>query len=229
MIRYLEIQTLRRPKCRSVEKRAATLLLMRVSRSGWRCSKITHGGKRLIFSFVWGWAGDARSLSKAMDARERHPRAWLAREILLALPHEWTAQQHREGCEKLATFLFDRYRTPLIAAIYEPGSSEDLNWHAKFLVATRSLNEQGALDRKVRELDMATTSGSHLKAIHDAWVSICGLDESALAERRRFRPPEKKQRNPSLRRKQRDNLDLIESLSRELHDLESQIQLLDAG
>lgn len=88
------------------------------------------------------------------EAAETRRNARVAREVLVALPHELTAQQRSELAQDIAQALADRYGTAGTLAVHEPDSEGDnRNHHAHILMTTRRLEASGELGAKTRDLD----------------------------------------------------------------------------
>nr|BDG62563.1 hypothetical protein PSTH1771_28355 [Pseudomonas syringae pv. theae] len=88
------------------------------------------------------------------EAAEVRKNANVAREVLVALPHELDQMQRRDLAKTIAQSLADRYGTAGTLAIHLPDREGDnRNHHAHILMTTRRLNADGQLGEKTRELD----------------------------------------------------------------------------
>lgn len=88
------------------------------------------------------------------EAAEVRKNARVAREVLVALPHELTPEQRRELAKSIAQGLADRYGTAGTLAVHQPDREGDnRNHHAHILMTTRRLEPTGELGEKTRELD----------------------------------------------------------------------------
>ena len=77
----------------------------------------------------------------------------VAREVLLALPHEMPLAAHRKAVGAFCGWLVGRYGVAADAALHTPKSGHDArNIHAHVLMTTRRLAAHG-LGEKTRELD----------------------------------------------------------------------------
>ncbi len=87
------------------------------------------------------------------EAAENRKNSTVAREVLVAVPHELDQESRQELIEGYAKHLSDRYQTGVDYAIHEPDCEGDnRNYHAHILMTTRRIDEQG-FGAKTRELD----------------------------------------------------------------------------
>jgi len=87
------------------------------------------------------------------EAAETRKNSTVAREVLVAVPHELDQESREELIEGYAKHLSDRYQTGVDYAIHEPDTEGDnRNYHAHILMTTRRIDEQG-FGAKTRELD----------------------------------------------------------------------------
>ena len=88
------------------------------------------------------------------EAAEVRKNARVAREVLVALPHELDPVQRRELAKSIAQGLADRYGTAGTLAVHQPDREGDnRNHHVHILMTTRRLDASGQLGEKTRELD----------------------------------------------------------------------------
>ncbi len=88
------------------------------------------------------------------EAAEVRQNARVAREVLVALPHELDQVQRRELAKSIAQGLADRYGTAGTLAVHQPDREGDnRNHHVHILMTTRRLDASGQLGEKTRELD----------------------------------------------------------------------------
>lgn len=93
------------------------------------------------------------NLWNAAEQAETRKNSTVAREVLVAVPHELDRESRQELIEGYAQHLSDRYQTGVDYAIHEPDSQGDnRNYHAHILMTTRRIDEQG-FGAKTRELD----------------------------------------------------------------------------
>jgi len=92
-------------------------------------------------------------LWNAAEQSETRKNSTVAREVLVAVPHELDQESRQELIEGYAKHLSDRYQTGVDYAIHKPESEGDnRNYHAHILMTTRRIDEQG-FGVKTRELD----------------------------------------------------------------------------
>ncbi len=89
------------------------------------------------------------------EAAEKRKNSTVAREVLVALPHELNQAQRAELVERMTAQLAGRYGVAGTAAIHAPDREGDQrNWHAHILMTTRRIDPAtGDLGAKTRELD----------------------------------------------------------------------------
>ena len=106
------------------------------------------------------------------EQSEKRCNSVVAREVLIALPHELPLQARRKATETLCRFLVSRYQVAADAALHTPKRHHDSrNHHAHILMTTRRLSAQG-LKEKTRELDDRTTGPLEIEAIREEWARI---------------------------------------------------------
>ena len=139
------------------------------------------------------WAKDRETLWNAAEHAGRHPRAQVARELELALPHELTSEQRVELTREFAQRLADTYGIAVDYAIHSPGKEGDhRNWHAHLLMTTRVIGPE-KLDQR-SDLEIADwqakqrglpTARERLRAIREAWTNTANrhLERAGREER----------------------------------------------
>ena len=89
------------------------------------------------------------------ESAENRKNSTVARELLVALPHELTTEQRRELVDVIAASMVGRYGVAVEAAIHQPGAEGDeRNHHAHMMFTTRRMDASGQLGEKTRELDV---------------------------------------------------------------------------
>lgn len=86
------------------------------------------------------------SLWNAAEASETRKNSRVAREVILALPHELTDTERQALARDMALYLVERYRVAVDVAIHAPceGDGHDpRNHHAHLLFTTRELTQEG--------------------------------------------------------------------------------------
>lgn len=90
------------------------------------------------------WAKDRSALWNAAEAAERQKNSRVAREVVIALPHELTHEQRLELTRDFAQKLADRYGVAVDVAMHQPSDAGDeRNVHAHLLMTTRQIEENG--------------------------------------------------------------------------------------
>ena len=101
-----------------------------------------------------GGTADRAAFWARVEVHHKHPKAVTAREIVLALPRELTAEQRRDLAEQYGRDLADRYSVAVDVCIHAPDASEgEDNPHAHILMTACSCTPQGVLGKKVEALD----------------------------------------------------------------------------
>lgn len=101
-----------------------------------------------------GGTADRAAFWSRVEVHHKHPKATTAREIVLALPRELTAEQRRDLAEQYGRDLADRYSVAVDVCIHAPDASEgEDNPHAHILMTACSCTPQGVLGKKVEALD----------------------------------------------------------------------------
>lgn len=112
------------------------------------------------------------------EATETRRNSTVAREVLVAIPHELDQVQRTELVQRIAQNLADRYGVAGTAAIHEPGREGDQrNWHTHILMTTRQMDPAtGRLGAKTRVLDDLKTGPEEVK-----WIRKMVEDEGNAA------------------------------------------------
>ena len=133
-----------------------------------------HGvADRALFLPPQAPAWNRAQLWEEAEKAERRKNSVVAREVLLALPHEMPLEAHRKAVEAFC-FLQDAATTEIYTlALHAPQSGHDArNVHAHILMTTRRLSAQG-LGQKTRELDDNRLTGPlEIEAMREAWARI---------------------------------------------------------
>ena len=103
-----------------------------------------HGHAVLASAELWNRA----------ETAEVRKNARVAREVLVALPHELDQVQRRDLAKSIAQDLANRYGTAGTLAVHQPDREGDnRNHHVHILMTTRRIEADGQLGEKTRELD----------------------------------------------------------------------------
>ena len=120
--------------------------------------------KFLTRAFLWN----------AAESSETRKNSRVAREVILALPHELSDKARAELARDMGLYLMERYRVAVDVAIHSPvtGDGHDpRNHHAHLLFTTRELTNEG-FGAKTRILDDKTTGPQEIKIIREVWETL---------------------------------------------------------
>jgi hypothetical protein len=98
------------------------------------------------------WARDRSQLWNVVERSEPRPNARVAREYVLALPHELNAAQRTILARSFAQEISDRYRNAVDLAVHRP-RTDPRNFHAHLLATTREVTPQGLGPKTIAELN----------------------------------------------------------------------------
>lgn len=136
---------------------------------------------------------DREQLWNAAEAVEKRRDARVAREYLVALPHELDANQRLALARELAGELVERYGVAVDLAVHAPDPGGDQrNHHAHLLATTRRLNHDGLGEKTTIELsdkkrrDMGLGRGAdEVKRLRQRWESMANaaLERADIAAR----------------------------------------------
>ena len=136
---------------------------------------------------------DREQLWNAAEAAEKRKDARVAREYLVALPHELDADQRLALARELAGELVKRYGVAVDLAVHAPDPGGDQrNHHAHLLATTRRLNHDGLGEKTTIELsdkkrrDMGLGRGAdEVKRLRQRWESMANaaLERADIAAR----------------------------------------------
>ena len=125
------------------------------------------------------WMLERNSLWSAVEGAEKRSDANTAREIVVALPHELSAEERERLVRALAEHLVERFGVAVDAAIHEPSAEgDDRNHHAHLLMTTRRVGRDG-LGAKTRELNDRKTGPAAIRELRAWWAD---RSNAALAE-----------------------------------------------
>ena len=113
---------------------------------------------------------DRENLWNAAEESENRKNSVVAREVLVALPHELNKEERAEVVDKYSQSLSDRYQTGVDYSIHKPDSNGDnRNYHAHIMMTTRRIDENG-FGEKTRELDAYKSTGKlEINNIRQSW------------------------------------------------------------
>lgn len=113
-------------------------------------------------------------LWNAAEAAENRKNARVAREAILALPHELNDKARAELARDMGLYLMERYRVAVDVAIHGPVAGDGhapRNHHAHLLFTTRELTGEG-LGAKTRILDDKATGPQEVEIIRAVWETL---------------------------------------------------------
>lgn len=177
---HLEVENIGRGVGRSVVAAAAyrRATLMEDQRTGLAHDYRAKGGH--MDGGLVGWADAAAALWNAVEAGEKHPRAILAREIRVALPHELDDAGRRRVTAEFAGWLRARHGVAVQWDIHRPKRpAEADNPHAHLLLTTRRVGPDGRLGAKTRELDCKGSSAQHITDWRAEWERTVNAELTA--------------------------------------------------
>lgn len=136
---------------------------------------------------------DREQLWNAAEAAEKRRDARVAREFVVALPHELDSEQRLSLARELAEELVERYGVAVDLAVHAPDQDGDQrNHHAHLLATTRRLNHDGLGDKAAIEWsdkkrrDAGLGRGSdEVKRLRERWEALANaaLERAQTAER----------------------------------------------
>lgn len=151
--------------------------------------------KGVLDKFVFNSAGLSRKeLWNLAEMSEKRSDSRVAREWILALPHELRRDAHHRIIEQFSQLLIAQYQVAIDVCVHAPGRGGDnRNLHAHLLMTTRPMEATGELgklktflewsDAKLRKNGLPT-GRQQIDAIREKWSSIvnselevAGLDE----------------------------------------------------
>lgn len=152
---------------------------------------------RALFMPTLAPAWDRAQLWEEAEKAEKRKNSVVAREVLLALPHEMPLAAHRKAVGAFCGWLVSRYQVAADAALHTPKSGHDArNVHAHILMTTRRLSAKG-LGEKTRELDDNRLTGPReIEAMREEWAKILKGFGFDLEHKREGRGPHVESRAP---------------------------------
>ena len=130
-----------------------------------------------------GVAFNRQELWNMAESAEKRKDARIAREILLALPHELTPQARKELAENYAQNLVKKYRIAVDLSLHNPDRNGDKrNYHAHLLLTTRQITESGLTEKSdlEREDKYLRQNGKkngreQIEELRQEWENHCNL------------------------------------------------------
>lgn len=121
-----------------------------------------------------------------VEASETRKNSTVARELVVALPHELDQVQRRALAERVAGQLVERYQVAAQVAVHLPDAEGDQrNHHAHILFTTRQMDAEGELGGKTRQLDDLKTGPQEVLWMREMveTETNAGLEMAGSAER----------------------------------------------
>jgi hypothetical protein len=167
---HVQVSTISRSAGRTATAAAAYRLAARIHDER---TNQTHDYRRrsgVLDSGIVGWKGDHASLWNAAETAENRSNSTVAREVLVALPHELTPEQQARLLRGFALHLRDRYGIAASWALHAaPTAGDQRNRHGHILMTTRAVDDAGRFDQKTRVLDDRKTGPEQIEAIRREW------------------------------------------------------------
>lgn len=113
-------------------------------------------------------------LWNAVERAETRKNSRVARELILALPHELPATAREALMRDMAGWLVERYRVAVDGALHSPVPGDDhdpRNHHAHLLFTTREITKDG-LGAKTRVLDDKEKGPHEIELIRKVWETL---------------------------------------------------------
>jgi len=153
-----------------------------------------HNRKGVVASFILTppqapeTTRDRVLLWNAVEAAETRKNSRVAREIILALPHELPAPARETLTRDMALWLVERYNVAVDTSLHSPvaGDGHDpRNHHAHLLFTTREVTKDG-LGKKTRILDDREQGPQEVELIRTIWETLANdaLEQAGLSHAR---------------------------------------------
>ncbi|MBB4129485.1 MobQ family relaxase [Xanthomonas sp. 3075] len=137
------------------------------------------------------WAQDPAQLWANVETHETRKNARVAREVVIALPHELDAEQRRDLAGDVGRLLVERYGVAVQIAIHAPDKGgDDRNHHAHLLMTPRTVGPEGFGAYAAKAYDDFKAGPEEIKAMR---AEVAGrfnqaLERAGLAARVDHRP-----------------------------------------
>lgn len=178
-ILYMRTSTIRRSSGRTAIAAAAYRAAVALDdpRTGERHDYTRKRG--VAATGIAGWRGTRGDLWAAAEQAERRRDATVAREVVIAIPHELPPERAAVLLRDWAAWIAQRHGCAADWSLHLPGREGDRrNLHGHILLTTRR-SDGTRLTEKTRELDDRKTGGRHLRAWRAEWARRA---RAALAE-----------------------------------------------
>ena len=125
---------------------------------------------------------DTEELWNAAEAAEVRKNSMVAREVVIALPHELSDRERELLTRRFASEISKRYGVAVQFAIHRPSKvGDNRNHHAHVMFTTRRVelaNGELRFGAKTRQLDVKETSRLEVAALRESWAE---MQNAALA------------------------------------------------
>jgi hypothetical protein len=131
------------------------------------------------------WLVERTALWNAAEQAERKSNARVAREAIIAFPHQLSERERLRTGYELSQWLANEYQVAVDIAWHRPDKRGDQrNHHAHVLFTTREVTAEG-LGKKTRVLDSVKTGPEEVSKIRERWAAIvnAGLARSQVEVR----------------------------------------------
>ena len=129
-------------------------------------------------------------LWNAAELAETRKNSRVARELVLALPHELSVAGQAQLTRDMAAWLIETYRVAVDCAIHDPVNGDDArNVHAHLMFTTREFTAAG-MGKKTRILDDKVSGPAQTEIIREVWETLAndalkseGFDDVSIDRR----------------------------------------------
>ena len=162
----------------------------------------------VLHSEMVGWSGERAELSNAAEAAEKRKDNQVARECVIALPHELSLEANVRAMRELATQLRERWAVAVDFNIHQHGHQDTRNIHCHFMTSVRAVTDNH-FGKKIRQLDVSTSAKVEIEIeieieiewLREIWERIANrmlveagvegrIDRRSLVERGEMREPQ---------------------------------------
>ena len=202
-ILYMRTSTVRRSAGRTAVAAAAYRAAVALDdpRTGERHDFIRKRG--VAASGLAGWNGTRGDLWAAAETAERRRDATVAREVVIAIPHELPPERAAALLRDWAAWIARRHGCAADWSLHLPSREGDRrNLHGHILLTTRR-SDGARLTEKTRELDDRKAGGGHLRAWRAEWArraraALAEIGVAADLDPRPYAQQAREQRVPAL-------------------------------
>ncbi len=137
--------------------------------------------KGVLHSELVGWSGDRAELWNAAEIAEKRKDSQVARECVIALPHELPLEANIEAMRQLAAEIRERWSVAVDLNIHQHGRQDTRNIHCHCMTTVRAVKDN-QFGKKTRQLDVSTTAKIEIEWLREIWERIANrmLAEAGL-------------------------------------------------